>query len=107
MREIIRQKRFDAELRQLIRRGVSLDEAEHLFYLLAKHDALPEEYDEHPLTDNWQGHWDCHLEGDLVVLYRRTARAIILVRIGTHAELFPHRKRQRRKGGIWGWVKGE
>jgi mRNA interferase YafQ len=78
-----------------------------LAYLLTKHDELPEEYDEHRLTDNWLGYWDCHLAGDLVVIYRRAAKKVTVVRIGTHAELFPHRKRQRRKRGIWGWLKGE
>jgi len=107
MRELVKSRKFDAQLRQVIRRGVSLDEAEHLFYLLAKYDALPEEYDEHPLRDNWQGYLDCHLAGDLVVVYRRTAKRIYLAEIGTHAELFSHRKRQRRKSGFGGWLWGE
>jgi mRNA interferase YafQ len=102
MRELVKRKRFDAELRRAIRRGLSRDDVEHLFYLLAKYDQLPEGYDEHPLTDNWQGQWDCHLEGDLVVVYKRTAKTVILVGIGTHRELFPHRKRPRRKRGLWG-----
>jgi len=92
MREIVRQKRFDVELRQLIRGGMSPDDVEHLFYLLAKYDDLPEEYDEHPLRDNWQGYLDCHLAGDLVVIYKRTARQVILARIGRHTEVFRHRK---------------
>jgi len=104
MRELVRNKRFNADLSRAVGRGLLLDEWQHLSYLLAKYDALPEEYGEHPLTDNWQGHWDCHLAGDLVVLYRRTTRKIILVRMGTHAELFHHRKRQRRKRGLWGWL---
>jgi len=107
MRELVKSKGFEADYHRAIRSGLSPDDWEHLAYLLAKHDSLPEEYGEHPLTDNWQGHWDCHLEGDLVVIYRRTAGKIYLVRIGTHAELFPHRKRPRRKRGIWGWLKGE
>ena len=107
MRELSRNRRFEIELRLALHAGLSFDDWQHLSYLLAKYDALPEEYDEHQLTDNWEGHWDCHLAGDLVVIYRRTAKKVTLVRIGTHAELFPHRKRQRRKGGIWGWLKGE
>ena len=71
---------------------MSPDDVEHLFYLLAKYDALPEEYDEHPLRDNWQGYLDCHLEGDLVVIYKRMAKKVILVRIGKHTEVFRHRK---------------
>ncbi len=87
-----------------LHRGLSTDDWEHLAYLLAKYDELPEEYDEHPLTNNWQGYMDCHLEADLVVVYKRTAKKIVLTAIGTHAELFPHRKNKGRKGGLWGWL---
>ena len=103
MRELVKRKAFDAELHQAIRSGVSFDDVEHLFYLLAKYDTLPDGYDEHPLRDNWQGYLDCHLAGDLVVIYKRTTRRIILARIGTHTEIFRHRK----KRGLWGWLKGD
>ena len=107
MIELVKNKRFNAELYRAFRGGLNIDDWGHLEYLFLKGGSLPSEYDEHRLTDNWLGHWDCHLAGDLVVIYRRTAKKVTLVRIGTHAELFPHRKRQRRKRGIWRWLKGE
>jgi mRNA interferase YafQ len=106
MRELVKSRRFEADYHQAIRSGLSADDWEHLAYLLAKHDSLPEEYGERRLTDNWERHWDCHLEGDLVVLYRRTATKAYLARIGKHAELFPQRKRPRRKRGVSGWFFG-
>ena len=106
MRELVKSKRFSAELDRALRGGLPLDDWQHLSYLLAKYEALPVEYAEHRVTDNWEGLWDCHLEGDLVVLYRRTAKKVVLVRIGTHEEVFLHRKRQRRKRGLWGWFTG-
>jgi mRNA interferase YafQ len=104
MRELVESKRFEIDLERALRGGLSLDDWQHLAYLLAKYDVLPEEYDEHPLTDNWEGHLDCHLSGDLVVIYKRMPKRVILSRIGTHAELFQNRKRQRRKSGFWGWL---
>jgi mRNA interferase YafQ len=69
---------------------------------LAKRDALPDEYDAHPLTDNLQGYWDCHLEGDLILVYKRSSKKVILAAIGTHTELLRHRKNR----GLWGWIFG-
>jgi len=34
------------------------------------------------------GHWDCHVEPDWLLLYRVTDTELILVRSGSHAELF-------------------
>lgn len=102
MLQLSKSKRFDAELQRAFGGGLSPDDWAHLEYLFAKGEPLPDEYDEHRLTGNWEGFWDCHLEGDLVVIYKRTAKKVSLARIGTHAEIFRHRK----KRGLWGWLKG-
>jgi mRNA interferase YafQ len=107
MSELVKSKRFNAELYRAFRDGLDVDDWGHLEYLFLKGESLPPEYDEHRLTDNWEGYWDCHLAGDLVVVYKRTAKKVLLMAIGTHAELFPDRKTQRRKRGIWGWLKRE
>jgi mRNA interferase YafQ len=103
MLTLAKSKRFEAELRQAFRGGLSVEDWEHLEYLFLKGEPLPEEYDEHPLTDNWQGHWDCHLEGDLVVVYKRTTKKVTLVGIGTHQELLRHRKSR----GFRRWLMGK
>jgi addiction module RelE/StbE family toxin len=87
--------------------GLALDDWEHLLYLLQKHDVLPAEYDEHWLHGPWKGHLECHLGADLLVIYRRTTKAIILKEIGPHAELFKdqprscHQKPKQRPKGWW------
>jgi len=48
-------------------------------------------FKEHPLDKrgtNWAGFYECHLGADLLLIYRRTAKAVTLHRIGKHAELF-------------------
>ena len=100
MRELVKSPRFEAELTRAIRRGLSPDDWEHLAYLLAKYDALPDEYGEHSLTDNLQGYHDCHLAGDLVVVYKRTAKKVTLARIGKHVDVLGHRKNR----GLRGWI---
>jgi len=49
---------------------------------------LPARCHPHALRGNWAGHWDCHIEPDWLLLYRITERELVLVRTGTHAELF-------------------
>jgi mRNA interferase YafQ len=102
MLQLSKTKRFEADLRRAFRHGLSPDDWGHLEYLFQKGGMLPEEYDEHRLRDNWHGHWDCHLAGDLVVIYRRSPKRINFVRMGTHDELFRHRKQK----GFWRWFFG-
>ncbi|HVU36693.1 MAG TPA: type II toxin-antitoxin system YafQ family toxin [Opitutales bacterium] len=88
MRELVKSRRFEAQLGRAFARGLTLEDWEHLGYLLMKEDILPPEYDEHMLHGPWKGHWECHLGGDLLVAYRRTTKAIIFKAIGSHKELF-------------------
>lgn len=42
----------------------------------------------HALRGNGFGHWDCHVTPDGLLLYKVTETELILVRTGSHAELF-------------------
>lgn len=55
--------------------------------LVAGH-ALPAKMIDHSLGGNWKGHRDCHVRPDLVLIYAVTDEELILVRLGSHSELF-------------------
>lgn len=58
-------------------------------FCLINDNALPEKYCDHALTGNWQGFRDCHIQPDLVLIYRKIGNNILeLVAIGSHAHLF-------------------
>ena len=59
-----------------------------LLRLLASGAPLPASYRDHPLKGPWRGHRDCHLRGDVVLIYERGETFVRLVRIGSHSELF-------------------
>jgi len=43
---------------------------------------------DHALTNNWQDHRECHLRSDWILIYRLEPGRLVLVRTGTHNELF-------------------
>ena len=49
---------------------------------------LPHYFRPHRLTGDWVDYWEGHIEPDWLLIYRRTPTALILVRTGTHADLF-------------------
>jgi len=57
--------------------------------LLADDKPLPERNHDHALAGDWQDHRECHVKPDLLLIYRKPdAKALQLVRLGSHSELF-------------------
>lgn len=42
----------------------------------------------HKLKGNYIGYWECHIELDWLLIYKLTKKELILIRTGTHADLF-------------------
>jgi mRNA interferase YafQ len=56
--------------------------------LLIDAEPLPPRLKDHPLTGDWRGYRDCHIEPDWLLLYEIDGNDLILARTGTHADLF-------------------
>lgn len=55
---------------------------------LQRSETLASKNIDHPLTGNWHGFRDCHIQPDLVLIYRINNDTLQLARIGSHSELF-------------------
>jgi mRNA interferase YafQ len=56
--------------------------------LLASGEPLPSAYADHALAGRWGGRRDCHIEPDWLLNYRWHGDTVVLVRTGTHGDLF-------------------
>lgn len=79
---------FERDVRRINKRGKDLDKLEAIVNLLQAQEQLPARCRPHPLRGNWTGYWDCHVEPDWILLYKVTDQALMLVRTGSHADLF-------------------
>jgi mRNA interferase YafQ len=79
---------FEKDLRRVEKQGKDLDKLEEVVDLLQTQQPLPPRCRPHALRGNWLGHRDCHVQPDWLLLYRVTETELILVRTGSHAELF-------------------
>jgi len=65
---------------------------EVMMLLTANTAPLPAEWLDHALTGNWQGHRECHIGGDFLLIYKLVEinkfSMIVFTRAGTHSELF-------------------
>ncbi|MFA6145430.1 MAG: type II toxin-antitoxin system YafQ family toxin [Sulfuricurvum sp.] len=51
-------------------------------------NALPIESKDHTLKGNWKDFRECHLGGDVLLVYTQINDDLILTRIGTHSKIF-------------------
>jgi len=79
---------FEKDLRRVRRQGKDLDKLETIVDALQQEQPLPPRCRPHLLRGAWTGTWDCHIEPDWLLLYRLAGGSLILVRTGSHAELF-------------------
>jgi mRNA interferase YafQ len=88
IRRIYRRKQFDKDLRRLQKRGKKISKLWDVVEMIQHGRPLEFRHRLHKLTGDWADHWDCHIEPDWLLLYLVTDTELILVRTGTHADLF-------------------
>jgi mRNA interferase YafQ len=84
-------KKFKKQLRKLDRSGgFNREKLDVLLDMLAGRKELPSTYHDHELKGDMEGFRECHLSGDLIVVYGVSdkLKEILLYEIGSHAEIF-------------------
>jgi mRNA interferase YafQ len=80
---------FKKDLKRYKHRTEQLDALEKILNLLQRGESIPTEYKPHMLTGDYKGHMECHVQNDLLLIwFDKMTDTIVLVRLGTHSELF-------------------
>lgn len=88
MRDIVRKRQFKKDFQAIAKTWRNLDRFVEAVTLLQTGGTLPAQFRDHPLIGNWKNFRECHLSGDLLLIYQATEAELILVRMGSHSELF-------------------
>ena len=83
-----RHKQFAKDLKKVKFTDKQFEKLITYISLLLENKPLPPEAKDHPLVGNWKDFREFHLGGDLIVIYKKEKDTLILVRIGTHNQLF-------------------
>ena len=79
---------FKRDLKLSKKRGKNTDKLDPVVDLLLKEKPLPEKYQDHQLSGNYKDHRECHIESDWLLIYFQGKKVLVLVRTGSHADLF-------------------
>jgi len=82
--------RFQRDLKRIQKRGLDLNLLTAVIKILVCGDALPAKYRDHPLTGEFIGCRECHIQPDWLLIYEIAESELILylTRTGSHADLF-------------------
>ena len=88
--KIDQSSQFKKDLKKSIKQKRDLSKLETVINLLQKMEKLPLKYRDHNIIGNWNGHRECHLEPDWLLIYKieKELKSLNLVRTGSHSELF-------------------
>jgi mRNA interferase YafQ len=81
-------RQFERDLGKAKRRGKNLVKLWTAVETLLRGDPLAPRHKPHKLSGDWKPFWECHIEPDWLLIWHETDEALILVRTGTHADLF-------------------
>ena len=92
MRQIIFSGQYKKDLKLARRRNLPENELNDVIFKLASDIPLPSEKKDHPLSGNYSGYRECHIQPDWLLIYRKKddgeLHLLDLVRTGTHSDLF-------------------
>ncbi|MDR2921892.1 MAG: type II toxin-antitoxin system YafQ family toxin [Treponema sp.] len=83
-------KNFRKQYKLMQKRGMAVDKLLEIMHMIINEQPLPPERSNHPLHGEWEGAFDCHIQGDWVLIYEidSAAHTVTFHRTGSHSDLF-------------------
>ena len=90
MLTLVTTTQFRKDYKRVKKRGMDLSRLEAVLELLCAEEILPAALRDHPLTGNYIGFRECHIQPDWLLIYQVARETLILklIRTGTHSDLF-------------------
>jgi mRNA interferase YafQ len=88
MKTIRRTSQFKQDVKRMQRRGKDLEKLKRVLEILVKGKELAQKYRDHVLVGQYKGTRECHIEPDWLLIYELAESEIVLIRTGSHSDLF-------------------
>ena len=88
--DVVLSNRFKKDLKLAKKCGYDLDLLDEVVTTLSTNQSLDEKYHDHPLSGDYAGFRECHIQPDWLLVYRidHEEAFLLLSRTGTHSDLF-------------------
>ncbi len=79
---------FKKDYKRIQKQNKDIGKLKTLIEKLSLKETLDVQYQDHPLSGKWKNYRECHIAPDWLLIYKITSDTLILVRTGSHSELF-------------------
>jgi len=88
MKTIRRTSQFKRDVKRMQRQGREVEKLKRVLEALVKGEPLAAKHRDHVLVGQYKGTRECHIEPDWLLLYELGETEIVLIRTGSHSDLF-------------------
>jgi mRNA interferase YafQ len=88
MRKVTLTAQFEKDVKGAKKRSYDMSKLSEVIRLLGQGDLEDRQYRDHPLKGKYEGLRECHLSPDWLLIYHSSIEQVLLLRTGTHADLF-------------------
>ena len=88
MKLVRRTAQFKQDVRRMEKRGQHMRQLTGALKALVNGLELPAQWRDHVLVGQYKGTRECHLEPDWLLIYESTESELVLIRTGSHSDLF-------------------
>lgn len=81
-------KQYKKDYKLIQKQNKNIDLIFKIIDLLSKGISLDNKYRNHKLKGEYNNYLECHIESDLILIYKIEKDILILYRIGSHSDLF-------------------
>ena len=69
--DVVWTARFKRDYKRAMRRGLNIDLLDDIIRRLSRAEELPEKNQDHPLSGDWAGFRECHIQSDWLLILSR------------------------------------
>ncbi|WEV39962.1 type II toxin-antitoxin system YafQ family toxin [Lactobacillus sp. ESL0681] len=80
--------KFKRDVKRCNKQGLEMDLLKKVVHELELGHELDRQYKNHGLSGNYDNFLECHIKPDWLLIYRVEQDTLILIRTGSHADLF-------------------
>ena len=88
MRALKRTGQFKKDVKRMQKRGKKFETFKEILAALLAEKELASQYRDHYLVGQYKGSRECHVEPDWLLIYELADDELILIRTGSHSDLF-------------------
>ena len=78
---------FKKDVKNAKKRGKDSEKLKEVMSLIEKGHLLPPKYRNHRLLGNYKDCWECHIEPDWLLIYKKDKSSLTYIRTCSHSDL--------------------